>query len=303
MSLFDLEQFRDIAFRKTAQPDHPLRSLPDAEKAVAELPGEPLAALAELTSLAKTMNETDAFAAERRARVLFILDEAARGRWSALSGTYLAPGGTPAKKDGDINILRAFFDSASEFAEGLAIALDHAGAEKSAWFTENLALVNIRRMRWLARRLALAHMLHLPVVSAIWERIHRRYQLAEEAKLARVAQPVFAGNHYPSSVRQEYIRCLLLELAHPESMTGREIELAFRVTEHSDRSSGARRRRPASSRAAPAAGSRAHPRPRSTSRPSAKWWTTSSPRSVRGTWRRSSRCSIPMWSPASTTAT
>ena len=228
--MFDLEQFRDIAFRRSAQPDHPLRSLADAQKAVAELPDEPLAALAEITSLAKTMNETDAFAAERRARILLILDEAARERWRALSGSYLAPGGTPLKKDGDINILRAFFDSASEFIDGIAIALDHSDDEKSAWLKENLARVNMRSMRWLGRRLALAHMLHLPVTSAVWERIHRRNSLAEKAGVARVAQPVFEGNRQPTSVRQEYVRCLLLELAHPESMTGREIELAYRMT-------------------------------------------------------------------------
>jgi hypothetical protein len=228
--MLDLEQFRDIAFRRSAQPDHPLRSLADAEKAVAELPHEPLAALAELTSLAKTMNETDAFTAERRTRILFILDEAARERWRALSREYLAPGGTPLKSDGDINILRAFFDSASEFADGIAIALDHSDADKSPWFKENLARVNMRSMRWLGRRLALAHMLHLPVISAVWERIHRRFQLAEAANVSRVAQPIFAGNRQPTSVRQEYVRCLLLELAAPDSMTGREIELAFRVT-------------------------------------------------------------------------
>ena len=228
--MFDLEQFRDIAFRRNAQPDHPLRSLADAEKAVAELPDEPLAALAELTSLAKTMNETDAFGAERRTRILFILDEAARQRWRALSREYLAPGGTPLKNDGDINILRAFFDSASEFVDGLSIALDHGDGESSAWFRKNLACVNMRSLRWLGRRLALAHMLHLPVISAVWERIHRRFQLAEAANVSRVAQPIFEGNRHPTSVRQEYVRCLLLELATPDSMTGREIELAFRVT-------------------------------------------------------------------------
>ncbi|MBV9360632.1 MAG: hypothetical protein JO292_04510 [Betaproteobacteria bacterium] len=85
-------------------------------------------------------------------------------------------------------------------------------------------------MRWLGRRLALAHMLHLPVTGAIWEKIHRRHRLAEEANVARVAQPVFEHNRYPTSVRQEYVRNLLLELAAPDSMTGREVELAFRIT-------------------------------------------------------------------------
>jgi hypothetical protein len=73
-------------------------------------------------------------------------------------------------------------------------------------------------------------MLHMPVTGGIWERIHRRYGLAEQAGVATIVQPVFEGNRHPSCVRQEYIRCLLLELAHPDGMTGREVELAFRVT-------------------------------------------------------------------------
>ena len=230
MAIFDLERFRELAFGGSALPDHPLRTVADATAAIAELPaGDPHAALADLTALAKTMNETDSFSAGRRARILCALDEAARDLWRELGAEYLAPGGRPLHADGDVNILRAFFDSASEFADGFAIALDAAGESKSSWVKANLARIHLRNMRWLAKRLALAHMLRSPVISAIWERIHRLHRLAEEQGLARLAQPVFEGNRYPSSVRQEYVRCLLLELASPQSMPGRQVELAFRV--------------------------------------------------------------------------
>ena len=80
--IFDLERFRDLAFRGGALPDHPLRTLADAAQAIAELPADdPAAALADLTALAKTMNETESFTPGRRARILFALDEAARGLW------------------------------------------------------------------------------------------------------------------------------------------------------------------------------------------------------------------------------
>jgi len=47
--MFDLEQFRDLAFRRSALPDHPLRSVRDAEKAVAELPDDALTAPESMT--------------------------------------------------------------------------------------------------------------------------------------------------------------------------------------------------------------------------------------------------------------
>ncbi|MBV9188966.1 MAG: hypothetical protein JOZ85_00670 [Betaproteobacteria bacterium] len=230
-SMLDLDRFRDRAFRRGALPDHPLRTLADAQKALADMAGSaPDAALAELTSLVKTMNETQAFSAERRACILFALDEAARDLWGALGAQYLAPGGKPLARDGDVNILRAFFDSASEFTDGFAIAIDETPAEPSPWLRANLTRLYLRSLRWIGRRLALSHMLHLPVTGALWERLHWRYAAAERANLANLVQPVLESNRYPSSPRQEYVRCLLLELAAPDSMTAREVELAFRVT-------------------------------------------------------------------------
>jgi hypothetical protein len=227
----DLDRFRNLAFRRATLPDHPLQSVADAQAALEELAHRgPHGGLAELTNLARTMNENESFTPGRRAQILLTLDEAARRLWHELGEEYLAPGGGPLARDGDPNILRAMFDSASEFANGFAITRDEHTRQPSAWVQKNLALVFLRNMRWNARRLALAHMLHLPVVSAIWERIHLLHRLAEENGVARFAQPVFAGNRFSSSVRQEYARCLLLELGAPESMPARQIELAFRVT-------------------------------------------------------------------------
>jgi hypothetical protein len=230
MTLFDLDRFREVAFWSGA-PDHPLATLADAEKMIAGLsPTDPAAALGELTAWVKSMNESDAFTPERRTRILFLLDEAARRLWRALGQAYLAPDQRPLKKDGDANILRAMFDSASELTNGFGIALDAAGDDSPVWLEKNVSRIFVRNMRWLGRRLALAYMLHLGVSGALWERMHRLYGLAERRKVARTPIDVFEGNRQPSSVRQEYVRALLLELALPEGMTGRQIELAYRVT-------------------------------------------------------------------------
>lgn len=231
VGVFDLERFREVAFGRGGQPDHPLRTVADAKKAVEELPAaDPHSALAELTALVKTMNETDAFKPERRVDILFELDDAARRLWKVLGSEHLAPGGTPGKGEGNLAIPRAFFDSASEFTEGFAITLDHPDIDRKQLDPAKLARVYLRNMRWLAKRLVLAHMLRLPVTGAIWEKIHRRYGLAQEDGVATLAQPVYEGNRSVSSSRQEYIRCLLLELAGPDSLPGRQVELAFRVT-------------------------------------------------------------------------
>ena len=233
MATFDLGRFRDLAFARPALPDHPLQSVNDARQVLAEIAaGDPDKALADITNWVAGMNAAESFTPGRRARILLALDEAARPLWRVKSENYLLPDGPGGRRgEGDASILRALFDSASEFAAGFETVLtESADPDRSSrWVEENHVLIHARNMRWLARRLALSHMLRLDSVGAIWERTHRLYHLAEEYEVARIPVSVFAGDRVKSSVRQEYTHMLLLELASPEGMKARDIELAFRI--------------------------------------------------------------------------
>lgn len=232
MALFDLGKFRDLAFGRETLPDHPMSDVAEAKKLLALLPeDDPDTALADLTHWAATMNATESFTPGRRAQVLMELDTAARPLWRAQSARYLRPGGKLSEgRDGDPGLLRALNDCAAEIANGYAIALD-AAAEDSAWMKKNRPLVALRNLRWLNRRLAISHMLQLSAAAAIWERLHRLHAIAEEAKYARSALPVPGNESQSSSVRAEYAHALLLELAAPDGLRGREVELAFRIAQ------------------------------------------------------------------------
>ena len=232
MALFDLGRFRDLAFGREPLPDHPMADEAEARKLLALLPeDDPDTALADLTHWAATMNATETFSPARRAQVLMELDTAARPLWRAQSARYLRPGGRLSEgRDGDPGLLRALNDCAAEIANGYAIALD-AAAEDSAWMKKNRPLVAQRNLRWLNRRLAIAHMLQLSATAAIWERLHRLHGIAEEGKYARSALPVPGNESRTSSVRAEYAHALLLELAAPDGLRGREVELAFRIAQ------------------------------------------------------------------------
>jgi len=231
MALFDLGKFRDLAFGREPLPDHPMSDAAEAQKLLALLPeDDPDTALADLTHWAATMNATESFTPARRAQVLMELDQAARPLWRAQAARYLRPEGKLSEgRDGDPGLLRALNDCAAEIANGYAIALD-AESEDVAWMKKNRTLVTLRNMRWLNRRLAISHMLQISAASAVWERLHRLHALAEEAKIARAVIPVFEGDHKTTSaIRTEYAHALLLELAAPDSLRGREVELAFRI--------------------------------------------------------------------------
>lgn len=232
MALFDLGKFRDLAFGREPLPDHPMSDEAEARKLLALLPeDDPDTALADLTHWAATMNATESFSPARRAQVLMQLDAAARPLWRAQSARYLRPEGKLSEgRDGDPGLLRALNDCAAEIANGYAIALD-AAAEESAWMKKNRPLVVQRNLRWLNRRLAISHMLQLSAVGAVWERLHRLHAIAEEGRYARTALPVPGNEARTSSARSEYAHALLLELAAPDGLRGREVELAFRIAQ------------------------------------------------------------------------
>jgi len=207
-----------------------MRSLDEARKVLALLPEDDAeTSLADLTRWTVSMNQTESFTPGRRARVLMLLDDAARTHWRALGARYLSPRGVPAEdRDGDSALLRALYDSATEFANGFAITLD-TSEHSSRWVADNQARLMIRSMRWLGRRLALGHMLHVPHTPAMWELLHRRREIAEVRGLAATALPAFEGGKHSTSVNREYLRALLLELAAPDSVRVRQVELLYRV--------------------------------------------------------------------------
>lgn len=199
------------------------------QKMIGDLPADPLASLAEFTHWAVSINTNDSFSAEQRARVLMALDAAAHPYRSELAMQYLAPDGRPAEgRDGDAAILRAMLDSATEFATGYGLSLE-TGEQPSRWIEKNLAHVALRRVRWLARQFTLASMLDLPNIDDIWEELHLLYGLSEERQIFRKVIRVFPGKPQTSSIKQEYVRLLLMDISGLETLLSRDIELVFRI--------------------------------------------------------------------------
>ena len=227
---FDLVRFRELAFSRRPLPDHPMQTEAEAKKLLELLPeNDDDHALAELTSWTASMNTTESFSPELRAKLLLMMDEAARPFWRSLGQRYLSPAGSPAEGlDGDAAILRAMADSASEFSTGITLALDTDDGH-SRWMKDNLAALSARGLRWLNRRLALTYMLQGAQVPAIWERLHRRFGLTVAQDCHRVPVPAHEGAHYNTTAHIEYVRPMLLELAHPDALRPREIELAYRI--------------------------------------------------------------------------
>jgi hypothetical protein len=226
---FDIASFRRIAFGSSTLPDHPLRDEGDVAKMIAALPPDAPGGLAELTHWAQSISADVSFTQEQRSRVLVALDDAVRPCWSELAAQYLAPGGTPAEgRDGNPAILRAMLESAAAISTGYQFSLETL-AKPSRWVQANFGALALRRARWLGRRFTLAHMLHLPAVDDIWEDLHALYLMSDAREALRKVLPIHPGSPFVSSVKQEYTRILLTDMAGLEALGGRETDLAYRI--------------------------------------------------------------------------
>lgn len=226
---FDLARFRRLAFGRSSLPEHPLHDESEVEKIVEELPANALTGLAEVTHWVASVNAEDAFEPDARARVLIALDIPTRPYWSELAGQYLAPNGEPFEgHDGDDALLRALLDSAGAFATGYRHCLEKRD-KPSRWVEKNYADLGLRLARWLGRRFVLMNMLRLPNANDVWEPLHSLYQDAEARKMFRKVVPLAPGSAATGSIKQEYVRILLLDMAELETLRGREVELVYRI--------------------------------------------------------------------------
>ena len=208
--------------------DHPLHNEAEVRKMIAGLPADPAAALAELVHWAVSTNAHERYSPEHRARSLAAMDAAAHERWPAVCGACLAPGGKPAEgRDLDNATIRSLLEIATAFANGHKASLAGSASE-GGWIRRNIAPLTLRRAVWLARRLTLANMMHQPNIASMWEEAHVLYKQAGVQQVLAAAQQLSADAPL-TSVKQEYVRMLMMDIAGQDTMNAREIELAFRI--------------------------------------------------------------------------
>jgi len=227
---FKLGRFLDRAFKRENLPDHPVGTAEEARAMIEALPvHDPAAAMAELMACVRSINEEASFTPGRRARVLMELDVVGHQLWRPLSEAFLAPEGKPLEgRDGDIQILEALQVSAAEFSTGFGFCVGK-DAWKSDWIRDNKVAVMLRRAYWLTRMMILSRMLNLPGADERWAELNRLYRLADQLELLRSVAVVFPGSAATSSVKQEYVRMLLVDITRPDRMLARDMELAFRI--------------------------------------------------------------------------
>jgi len=230
MADFNLSGLRKLLPSRRPLPDHPMASLDEAKTLLWQMQGtDPRAAVADLTNWYRSFSIHDGFTPGRRARILLLIGEAIRPRWRLLAHDYLAPDDEPKEyRPGEQKLLLLML-AAREAETAAWTACFVEDAPPSRWLEENLALVLVRWTRALVLGATLSRMLQRPPGEGVWVKINYAFRRARLAKAEGRLVAAFGDETRRTSVRQEFIRGALIELASPDGLKARELELLFRI--------------------------------------------------------------------------
>jgi hypothetical protein len=215
------------------KPEHPMGSVREARKLLAELPVDDAhKAFEEITFWLGSAQDAEGHALKERVEVIGLLDEAARGYQRTLSQGYLA-----ASRMHKLQENRLWL-AASEFWKRLAAAyllcIDEfeSGAKGAEQIRDDLPVIAVRAMAALGAQNKWLHLRYRVADQRIWGDIGRLFLFAEAKLFVRSLVMPYADGGVHTSVQQELLKILMLEASSPDRLAPAQIELADKLAAH-----------------------------------------------------------------------
>jgi hypothetical protein len=213
------------------KPEHPLADSAKVRELLAKLPANDGAqALGEIATWLELMNRADDLELEHRYRNLDLLDGASRDHEHALLREYLD---TPRqKKSHEERLWSSAYGLWRELGTGYQQCLRQcekgaAGASKSS-----LPIYVGRASRALRQQLRWALLRYESAETGVWADLARLYQLAETAGFVDEAIAVYPGSSGSGTVKQEFLKALMLAASATESLQPTGQDIAARIVAH-----------------------------------------------------------------------
>ena len=212
------------------KPEHPMGSVREARKLLAELPADdPHKAFEEITFWLGSAQDAEGHPLKERIEVIGLLDEAARAYQRTLSQSYLA-----ASRMHKVQENRLWL-SASEFWKRLAAAyllcIDEfeAGAKGVEQIRGDLPVIAVRAMAALGAQNKWLHLRYRLADQRIWGDIGRLFLFAEVKLFVRSPVVGYADSNTHTSVQQELLKILMLEASSPDRLPPAQIQLVDKL--------------------------------------------------------------------------
>lgn len=226
-----LKWLKELGSGGGERPDHPMYSVREAEKLLADLPeSNPGKALEEIVSWIESVSQTPGYKPELRAAILRLLEDSGLRYEETLLNQYLSEARIHDHRSRDRCQKSLSFRAALSEAY-LACLVDDFGIEnetRSADVEEMMAVL-CRGMRCTGMQEKVRHLNYQGVDNQIWGRLYRYYRVAEKAGLEKRAAKPYRAEQNPTTAQQELLRPLLLEIGALESLAPEHVELSSRM--------------------------------------------------------------------------
>lgn len=213
------------------RPDHPMYSIRETEKLLADLPEtNPGKALEEIVGWIESVSTTPGYQAELRAAILRVLEDTGLRFEETILNQYLGEARIHDHRSRDRCQKSLAFRTALSEAY-LACLVDDFGFENEvrSGDEEDMMTVLCRGMRSTGIQEKVRHLNYQGVDNQVWGRLYRFYRMAESAKLEHRSARPYRAEQSPTTPQQELLRPLLLEIGALESLAPEHVELASRM--------------------------------------------------------------------------
>lgn len=212
--------------RTAPKSSHPMADASAAARLVSELPQDmPASAVAEAAAWLESI-EAEAFAASHRLHLTSMIDEAVNASVEELTLAYLGAAAGNQGRASDWRVLMSYLDRLG--AAYAAIAED-SSALRVPEFAARMPLVLVRAIRAITRSMKISWLRYLPPDRASWEALVRCYRTSRGRGSAKTMVLAYANDSESTSALQEMTVGVMLAAAAPQSLTPRQVELAYRI--------------------------------------------------------------------------
>jgi hypothetical protein len=213
--------------------NHPLADPRHARALVAELPAyDYLKALDEITGWLETVSHARELKLDRLFEVADLLDGAAASHHKRLVREYLATSRT--RKFQEVKLWTRGFDFASALSGVYFSCVQQyrRRASGSSAVRKHVPLIIARALRALRLQLKWTMLRYGPFESRLWQSVGEIYGYAEASGITDVDLPIYADSKSSGTIRQEYLKILMLCSSGADVLPPLRQELAERVVSY-----------------------------------------------------------------------
>jgi hypothetical protein len=210
--------------------NHPLVDPKQARALIAALPAyDYLKALDEITGWLESLVSADGFRLDRLFELTDLLDSAATNHHKRLVREYL--GTSRQQKFQEVKLWTRGFDFASALSNVYlsCVTRYQNRASGASVLKKHIAVVTARALRALGLQLKWTMLRYGPFDPKLWTAVGELYRSAESSDIADIHLPIYSGAQGSGTIREEYLKILMLCSSGADVLPPLKQELAERV--------------------------------------------------------------------------